>query len=93
MVVFLKSKSYQSISIAQLDSLVNKIKDKFGMEIEGYSGTKEYMGACLEYNYDKQKQIFHVNLSVGFPASMQYSEDDILNQLEEELVKSGWKKS
>ena len=87
------TKVYHDISISQLDSLVNKIKDKFGMEIEGYSGKKDYMGACLEYSYDKEKKIFYVNLSVGFPANMQYNEDDILNQLEEELVKCGWKKN
>ena len=86
------TKVYHDISISQLDSLVNKIKDKFGMEIEGYSGKKDYMGACLEYSYDKEKKIFYVNLSVGFPANMQYNEDDILNQFEEELVKCGWKK-
>ena len=87
------TKVYHDISISQLDSLVNKIKDKFGMEIEGYSGKKDYMGACLKYSYDKEKKIFCVDLSVGFPANVQYSEDDILNQLEEELVKCGWKKS
>ena len=86
-------KDYSDVTISQFESLVNKINDKFGMEIEGYSGKKEYMGACLEYNYDKQKQIFHVDLSVGFPANIQYSEEDILNQLEEELVKCGWKKN
>tara|TARA_Y100001970_G_C13905876_1_gene686016 strand:+ start:9 stop:275 length:267 start_codon:yes stop_codon:yes gene_type:complete len=86
-------KEYLDVSLSQLDSLVNKIKNKFGMEIEGYNGKKDYMGACLEYSYDKEKKIFYVDLSLGFPANMKYSEDDILNQLEEELVKSGWKKS
>ena len=72
--------------------MVNKINDKFGMEIEGYIGKKEYMGACLEYRYDKKKQIFYVDLSVDFPANLQYSEEDILNQLERELAKIGWSK-
>ena len=85
-------KDYLDVTISQLDSLVNKIKDKFGMEIEGYTGKKEYMGACLEYSYDQKKQIFHVDLSVDFPANMRYNEDDILNQIEKELVKSGWSK-
>ena len=34
----------------------------------------------------------YVDLSIGFPANLQYSEEDILNQLEEELVKIGWSK-
>mgnify|MGYP006110856025 CR=1 FL=1 len=86
-------KEYLGVTISQLNSLANKIKDKFSIEIEGYSGKKEYMGACLEYNYDKGKKVFYVDLSVSFPANMQYSEKDILNQLEEELIKCGWGKS
>ena len=85
-------KDYLDVTISQFESLVNKINDKFGMEIEGYIGKKEYMGACLEYRYDKKKQIFYVDLSVDFPANLQYSEEDILNQLERELAKIGWSK-
>ena len=85
-------KDYLNVSTSQFNSLVDKIKDKFGIEVEGYSGKKEYLGACLEYSYDSKKQIFHVDLSVGFPANMQYSEDYILNQLEQVLVENGWSK-
>ena len=67
-------KDYLDVTISQFESFVNKINDKFGMEIEGYIGKKEYMGACLEYRYDKKKQIFYVDLSVDFPANLQYSE-------------------
>ena len=35
-------KEYLDVSLSQLDSLVNKIKNKFGMEIEGYNGKKDY---------------------------------------------------
>ena len=87
-------KEYLNVSLSQLDCLSNKIQNKFSITMEeGYNGKKEFMGAKLVYKYDKSQKIFYVDLSIGFPANMSYSEDDVLSQFEEELIKCGWNKS
>ena len=87
-------KEYLNVSSSHLDCLANKIQDKFSIAMEeGYNGKKEFMGVKLAYKYNKNQKIFHINLSIRFPASMSYSEEEILSQFEEELIKCGWNKS
>ena len=87
-------KKYLNVSLSQLNCLADKIEDKFSITMEkSYNGKKEFMGAKLVYKYDKNQKTFYVDLSIGFPANMSYSEDDVLSQFEGELVKCGWNKN
>ena len=85
-------RSFLKVVPSHLDCLAVKIKDKFGIDMDSdYSGKKEFMGASISYDYDKKTEAFHVDLSIGFPANMSYSEEDVLKQFERELIKCGWK--
>lgn len=86
-------KSFVNVAPSHLDCLSVKIKDRFGIDMNpNYNGEKEFMGASVSYKYDKKAKIFHVDLSIGFPANMSYSEKDVLNQFEQELIKCSWEK-
>ena len=86
-------KNFVNIAPSHLDCLSVKIKDKFGIDMDSsYNGEKEFMGASISYRYDNEAEVFHLDLSIGFPANMSYSEKDVLDQFEQELIKCGWVK-
>ena len=86
-------KSFVNIASSHLDCLSVKMKDRFGIDMgSSYNGEKEFMGASVSYKYDKEAEVFHVDLSIGFPANMSYSEKNVLDQFEQELIKCGWVK-
>ena len=83
---------WESLKVLQNKYDIQLVNDNCHAIGASYNGEKEFMGASVSYKYDKKAEVFHVDLSIGFPANMSYSEKDVLNQFEKELIKSGWKK-
>lgn len=83
------SAQYTGISPEIYNNLRSKLSG-FGINLAGNSGRISEKGVSAEYNYDEVSQTLVVNnVKVGFPASMMYSSDKILQKISEEVRIAG----
>jgi len=80
---------YSGISSQVYDQLRSKLSG-FGINMAGNNGRISEKGVSAEYNYDEATQTLAVNnVKVGFPASMMYSSDKIIDQITQEVQRAG----
>jgi hypothetical protein len=83
------SAQYSNISPEVYNQLRSKLAG-FGINMTGNNGRISEKGVSAEYNYDETTQTLAVNnVKVGFPASMMYSPDKILQQINNEVQSAG----
>lgn len=83
------SAQYSNISPQVYDQLRSKLAG-FGINMTGNYGRISEKGVSAEYNYDEATQTLAVNnVKVGFPASMMYSSDKIIQQINNEVQSAG----
>ena len=74
----------------------NKLRDQLsivGIDMEGTSGKISEKGISAQYDYDPEANILNIsNLKVGFPASMMYNADTIMEKITETVEGSGGQK-
>jgi hypothetical protein len=84
-----KSAQYSGISPEIYNNLRSKLSG-FGINLAGNNGRISEKGVSAEYNYDEATQTLAVNnVNVGFPASMMYSPEKILQKIGEEVKSAG----
>ena len=80
---------YAGISPEIYNNLRSKLAG-FGINMTGNNGRISEKGVSAEYNYDETTQTLAVkNVNVGFPASMMYSSDKIIQKITEEVRTAG----
>jgi hypothetical protein len=83
------SAQYHSISPEVYNQLKQQLSG-LGITLEGNSGKVSKQGVSAEYNYDPNSGKLDIsNVKVGFPASMMFSEDKIIAQINEAVQRSG----
>jgi len=83
------SAQYSGISAQVYNNLKSKLAG-FGINLAGNSGQLSEKGVSAEYNYDEAAQTLVVNnVKVGFPASMMFSSDKIIQKITEEVQNVG----
>ncbi|CAN5315676.1 hypothetical protein BH23BAC1_BH23BAC1_50530 [soil metagenome] len=74
----------------------NKLRDQLsivGIDMEGNSGIISEKGISANYNYEPETNTLAISkLKVGFPASMMYNADTIMEKITETVEGSGGQK-
>lgn len=83
------SAQYRSVTPEVYNDLRSKLSS-LGIDLQGQSGRISQKGVSAEYAYDDASQMLRIaNVKVGFPASMMYSSDKIIEKISEAVVGSG----
>lgn len=80
---------YQNVDLSAFNDLKSKLSS-LGIDLQGKSGRISQKGVSADYAYDDANQTLQIsNVKVGFPASMMYSSDKIIDRINEAVVSSG----
>jgi hypothetical protein len=80
---------YSGISPEMYTNLKSKLAG-YGINLAGNSGRLSEKGVSAEYYFDETSQTLAVNnVQVGFPASMMYSSDKIIQKISDEVRNAG----
>ncbi|CAN5841582.1 hypothetical protein BH24BAC1_BH24BAC1_08960 [soil metagenome] len=83
------SAHYQGVT----DNVYNDLKSKLanlGIDLQGKSGRISQKGVSADYNYDDASQTLQIsNVKVGFPASMMYNSEKIVQQISRAVQDAG----
>jgi hypothetical protein len=75
------------------NDVYNKLRDQLssvGIDMEGNSGKISEKGISADYDYDPDTNMLAIsNVNVGFPASMMYNANTILEKITETVEGSG----
>jgi hypothetical protein len=80
---------YQNVSQDVYNDLKSKLSS-LGINLQGKTGQISQKGVSANYAYDENNQTLQIsNVKVGFPASMMYSSDKIIDRINEAVVSAG----
>ncbi len=83
------SAQYSGITPEMYNDLRSRLAG-LGIKLAGNSGKVSEKGVSAEYAYEEVTQTLVVNnVSVGFPASMMFSPDKIIQKIGEEVKNAG----
>lgn len=83
------SAHYQGVTSSVYNDLKSKLAN-VGIELQGDSGKISQKGVSADYNYDNASQTLQIaNVKVGFPASMMYNSDKIIQQINKAVEDAG----
>ena len=75
------------------DSVFNNLKSKLsgmGINLQGNSGRISEKGVNADYSFDPETRTLAIsNVKVGFPASMMFNSDKIIQKISEAVEGSG----
>lgn len=83
------SAHYQGVTSSVYNDLKSKLAN-LGIDLQGNSGKISQKGVSAEYDYDDASQTLQIsNVKVGFPASMMYNSDKIVQQINKAVEDAG----
>jgi hypothetical protein len=83
------SAHYQGVNDVVYNDLRSKLAS-LGINLEGKSGKISQKGVSAEYTYDDASQTLQIsNVKVGFPASMMFNSEKIIQQINKAVEDAG----
>ena len=83
------SAQYTNVDVTVFNNLKSKLSG-MGINLQGNSGRISEKGVTADYSYDPENNTLAIsNVKVGFPASMMYNSDKIIQQISSAVESTG----